>query len=52
MTLLTALGLASVAFVAFFTARAYRDNTAGNGQSRWFNARIHALATRMATPKL
>lgn len=34
MTLLTALGLASVAFVAFFTARAYRDNTAGNGQSR------------------
>ena len=34
MTLLTALGLASVAFVAVFTARAYRDNTAGNGQSR------------------
>ena len=110
MTLLTALGLASVAFVAVFTARAYRDNTAGNGQSRrsaiieawvniligftinygmnlallplvgahlslsenfmlgwvftaasivrqyvirrWFNARIHALATSMATPKL
>ena len=34
MTLLTALGLASVAFVAVFTARAYRDNTAGKGQSR------------------
>ena len=34
MTLLTAMGLASVAFVAVFTARAYRDNTAGNGQSR------------------
>lgn len=34
MTLLTALGLASVAFVVVFTTRAYRDNTAGNGQSR------------------
>ena len=34
MTLLTAMGLASVAFVVVFTARAYRDNTAGNGQSR------------------
>lgn len=34
MTLLTAMGLASVAFVAVFTARAYRDNTEGNGQSR------------------
>lgn len=109
MTLLTALGLASVAFVAVFTARAYRDNTASGGQSRrsaiveawaniligfavnyganllvlplvgahvslldnfmlgwvftsmsivrqyalrrWFNAHIHALATRLDTPK-
>ena len=31
MTLLTAMGLASVAFVAVFTAWAYRDNTVGNG---------------------
>lgn len=34
MTLLAALGLASMAFVAMFTARAYRDNTASGGQSR------------------
>lgn len=109
MTLLTALGIASVAFVAVFTARAYRDDTAGRGQSRrsaiieawvnilvgftinyfmnlallplvgaqlslsenfmlgwvftaasivrqyvirrWFNAHIHALATRIAATK-
>ena len=34
MTLLTALGLVSFAFVVAFTARAYKDDTRGNGQSR------------------
>lgn len=34
MILLTALGLVSFAFVVAFTARAYKDDTRGNGQSR------------------
>ena len=34
MTLLTALGLVSFAFVVAFTARAYKDDAQGNGQSR------------------
>ena len=34
MTLLAALGLVSFAFVVAFTARAYKDDTRGNGQSR------------------
>lgn len=35
MTLLTTLGLASMLFVAWFTQRAYRDDTSiGGGQSR------------------
>ena len=34
MNTLTALGIASAVFVAAFTARAYRDDTPGSGQSR------------------
>ena len=34
MTLLAALGLVSFAFVVAFTARAYKDDAQGNGQSR------------------
>ena len=34
MNLLTALGLVSFAFVVAFTARAYKDDAQGNGQSR------------------
>lgn len=34
MNLITALGLVSFAFVAVFTARAYKDDAQGNGQSR------------------